>query len=394
MFRMAVGHSDDIDLEAAVRQVLDECDAALAGATPRAGLLIVAWDADHVAVARAILDHFPGIELIGATSAGEMTSVIGFAEDSVALAVFASDSVEITVGLGRDLAANPVAAGRQAVEAARARATTPARLCIALPMVGRYEADSVFDGMRAALGPGVPIAGGGSSPADPAEPPGVTESHQIVGDEVTEDSIGVLLFSGDLDFSFGVETGWRGVGPRGVVTRTAPDGVLEIDGRPAVEFYERYVGLGQPPLGNPLAVFEDAESTSFYLRTPSSSDSTTGLVRFFGAVPEGATVQITTAGTEQIFDGTRASVANALASYPAGRTPEAALLYSCTTRRFLLGTRAGHEVELVREALGKEVPVAGFYCLGEIAPSEVSADETRFHNATMVSVLLGSSPRG
>jgi hypothetical protein len=84
-------------------------------------------------------------------------------------------------------------------------------------------------------------------------------------------------------------------------------------------------------------------------------------------------------------------VASALAGYPPGRTPDAALIYSCATRRFLLGTRAGHEVELVREALGTKIPVAGFYCLGEIAPNFADADATQFHNATLVSVLLGAA---
>jgi hypothetical protein len=175
------------------------------------------------------------------------------------------------------------------------------------------------------------------------------------------------------------------------VTKASGAGVLEIDDRPAIEFYERYVGLGQPPLGNPLAVYEDPASTVFYLRTPTSSDPATGLVGFFGPVPQGVTVQITTAGTEQIFEGTRASVSTALAAYPAGRTPEAALIYSCATRRFLLGTRAGHEVELVRDVLGAGVPVAGFYCLGEIAPNIADVDATQFHNATLVSVLLGAA---
>ena len=175
------------------------------------------------------------------------------------------------------------------------------------------------------------------------------------------------------------------------MTKASGAGVLEIDDRPAIEFYERYVGLGQPPLGNPLAVYEDPASTVFYLRTPTSSDPATGLVGFFGPVPQGVTVQITTAGTEQIFEGTRASVSTALAAYPAGRTPEAALIYSCATRRFLLGTRAGHEVELVRDVLGAGVPVAGFYCLGEIAPNIADVDATQFHNATLVSVLLGAA---
>lgn len=391
MFRMAVGHSDDIDLDSALETVLAECDAALAGATPRAGLLYVAWDADHQAVVDAVRERYPGIELAGATTAGEMTSVIGLAEDSIAIALFASDVVEITVGLGRHLAEDPIAATRQAVAEARSKAGTPTRLCIALPMVGGYDAATIFRGLRDALGPGVPILGGGAAPEDPAAPLGETMSRQMVGGAVAEDAVAILLFSGELDFSFGVETGWRGVGPRGVVTRVSPQGVLEIDGRPAIEFYERYVGLGQPPLGNPLAVFEDESQTRFYLRTPTSSDRETGLVGFFGVVPEGSIVQITTAGTDEIFEGTRASVADALSRYPKGRTPEAALIYSCATRRYLLGTRAGQEIQLVREALGEGVPVAGFYCLGEIAPSPSTVDRTQFHNATLVSVLLGSS---
>jgi len=391
MFRMAVGHSDDIDLDVAIQAVLGECDAALGGVTPRAGLLYAAWDADHQAIVDAIADHYPGIELAGATAAGEMSSVIGMAEDSVALAVFASDTVEITAGLGRNLREDPVAAARQAVDDALSRASSSPRLCIALPMVGGYESGEVFSGLREALGPNVPVLGGGSAPEDPAASLGITQSRQVVAREITENSIAILLFSGALDFSFGVETGWRGVGPRGVVTKASGAGVLEIDDRPAIEFYERYVGLGQPPLGNPLAVYEDPASTVFYLRTPTSSDPATGLVGFFGPVPQGVTVQITTAGTEQIFEGTRASVSTALAAYPAGRTPEAALIYSCATRRFLLGTRAGHEVELVRDVLGAGVPVAGFYCLGEIAPNIADVDATQFHNATLVSVLLGAA---
>jgi hypothetical protein len=96
------------------------------------------------------------------------------------------------------------------------------------------------------------------------------------------------------------------------------------------------------------------------------------------------------AATDQIFEGTKASISAALAGFPAGSRPDGALLFSCATRKYLLGTRAGREIDLVRELLGETVPVSGFYCMGEIAPM-ASADLTRFHNATMVSVLLGSA---
>ena len=183
------------------------------------------------------------------------------------------------------------------------------------------------------------------------------------------------------------------MGPRATITRASDAGVLEIDGRPALEFYERYLGAGRPPVANPLAVFDDPSSDRFYLRTPITYDRERGSILFFGAVPEGATVQLTMAATDQIFDGAKASFADALAGLPDGARPDGALLFSCATRKFLLGTRAGREIELAREVLGEAVPIGGIYCMGEIAPM-ASADQTRFHNATMVSVLLGSAPSG
>jgi hypothetical protein len=319
-----------------------------------------------------------------------MSSVLGFREDSVALALFASDTIDIVAGLGRDLASDPVAAARRAVVEASAKTPLSPRLCIVLSTIGGVEASVILDALRAALGPGIPILGGGAAPQDPGTDAEGLTSRESAGDVLTGDALAILLFAGPLAFSFGVETGWRGVGPRAIVTRSSPTAVFEIDGQPALEFYERYVGVGQPPIANPLAVFDERSVDRFYLRTPITYDRGSGSIGFFGAVPEGATVQITVAATDQIFDGARASIADALAGFPAGTQPDGALLFSCATRKFLLGTRAGREIDLVRDALGDAVPVGGFYCMGEIAPM-ASVDLTRFHNATMVSVLLGSA---
>jgi hypothetical protein len=389
MFRMAVGHSDDIDLDAALATVFEQCDAALAGAAPKAGLLMAAWEADHRSIVDAVRARYPGIELAGSTTAGEMSSVLGFQEDSIALTLFASDTVEITAGLGAGLRSDVRAATEAAVDQARAKATLEPSLCLAMPAIGLGQAGDILEGLRAALGNDVPILGGGAAHADPSQNPADGISRQVVGDTLAEGAIAILLFSGPLDFSFGVETGWRGVGQRATVTRSSPEGVVAIGGRPAVEFYDRYLGRAdQPALANPLAVFE-GDTADFYLRTPTMFDRDSGLVSFLGVIPEGATVQITVAATDEIVEGARASIADALAAFPGGRTPGGALLYSCVTRRFLLGTRAGREIEQVREELGNDVPVAGFYCVGEIAPMP-QADVSQFHNATMVAVLLGA----
>jgi hypothetical protein len=390
MFRMAVGHSDDVDLASALEEVFTQCDAGLAGAAPRAALLVSAWGIDHQYAIDRVRARYPGIELGGSSSAGEMSSVLGFREDSIALALFASDSIDIVVGLGRDLVADCLAAARQAVAEATAKTRLPARLCIVMSTVGGVEASVILDALRTALGPGVPIIGGGAAPRDPGAEPEGASSREFAGDVLTGDALAILLFAGPLAFSFGVQTGWSVVGPRATITRTSDAGVLEIDGRPALDFYERYVGAARPAVANPLAVFEDAAGDRFYLRTPMKYDHERGSIAFFGAVPEGATVQLTMAATDQIFEGAKASFADALAGFPDGARPDGALLFSCATRKFLLGTRAGREIELAREVLGPAVPIGGLYCMGEIAPM-ASSDQTRFHNATMVSLLLGSA---
>lgn len=350
---------------------------------------------DHQALVDAVHTRYPGIELAGSSSAGEMSSVLGFREDSVALALFAGDTIEIVAGLGRNVAADPQAAARQAVADATTRTPLPPRLCIVMSAIAGAGADVILAALRTALGAGVPIIGGGAAPRDPmTESAGLT-SRQFAGDVVASDALAILLFAGELAFSFGVDTGWRALGPRAAVTRSSATAVQEIDGRPALEFYERYVGVGQPPIANPLAVFEAPGSERFYLRTPVTYDRESGAIGFYGAVPEGATVQITMAATDQIIEGARASIAHALAGFPAGARPEAALLFSCATRKFLLGTRARGEIDLVRDVLGESVPVGGIYCMGEIAPMAMATtDLTRFHNATLVSILLGSAPAG
>lgn len=391
MFRMAVGHSDDIDVEAALEAVFAECDATLAGATPRAGLLMAAWESDHQAIIEAIHGRYPGIELAGSSTAGEMTSVLGFQQDSIALALFAADDVDIAAGLGLDVAVDPVAAAREAVAEARSKSSLAPALCIVFPTIGTVETSRILRALRAELGDGVPILGGGAAPRDPVEDPAATASHQIAGRRVAEGGLVILLFSGPLAYSFGVETGWRGVGPRASVTKVEGERVFEIDDRPAVDFFERYLGppTALAPIANPLAVFEHPDSTAFYLRTATNLDAESGVVSFFGAVPQGSTVQFTVAATDEIIEGARTSISNAAARFPPGGTPEGALLYSCATRRLLLGTRAGREIDLVRDTLGPAVPIAGFYCLGEIAPIE-AGEVSQFHNATLVAVILGS----
>jgi hypothetical protein len=387
MFRMSVGHSDDVDVNDALEEIFEKCDAGLSGETPKAGLLFAALENDHQAIVERVRTRYPDLELIGSSSAGEMSSILGYQEDSIVLALLASDRVDFTVGLGQNAYDDPKSAAVQAVAEARAKTDQEPRLCIVFPMPIPVPVDpaEVLRHLRDELGPDIPLLGGGAALEQFTFPP--SPGYQYAGDVVTQGALPILLISGPISYSFGVDTGWRAVGPQGKVTKATEPLVQEIEGRPAIEFYERHLGPGKPAFANPLAVYEGSDQ--FYLRSPIDHDAETGAILFAAGVPEGSTVQLTVAATAEIFQGTKSAVTKAIEGYPQGMEPEAALLFSCAVRKLLLGTRTGTELELARNLLGDDVPVLGFYCFGEVAPIE-SPEVDRYHNVTIVAVLLGS----
>jgi len=330
---------------------------------------------------------FPGVAVIGATSAAEVSSVNGYQEDSITLSLFASDDVDITIGLGEGLAEDVDAACRAAVSQAVAAAEKDAKLCIVLTEGLARDPQLVLEGMGKALPPGVVVVGGASAQRDFTGTGGA--GYQFAGEEIVQNGIAVLLFSGPLAFSTAIGTGWRTLGAKGTVTRSEAGALREIDGRPALEFLARYLdATGPAAFGNPLSVVEAGASES-YLRAIQGSDPATGSVLLTGEVPVGATVQLTTADTDEILAGTKDALARATADFPAGATPEAALIFSCAIRQYLLGSRTRVEAEMARSEFGVSIPIAGLYCYGEIGPI-AGAETSRFLQETFVTLLLGT----
>ncbi len=386
MLTMAVGQSDDVDPIDAIATAIDQCRASLGGLSPQAGILFSAFDSFDPAIVAAVREAFPGVAVMGSTSAAEISSINGFQEDSITLALFASDSVDITVGLGSGLGTDVDAACRAAASQALAGTSLEPKLCIVLAEAFVVDPQLTLNAMSRALPDGVVLVGGTSARRDFVT---VTPTYQFGAGQVAQDGVAVLLFSGPLAYSTAVGTGWRTIGATGTVTRSEYGAVHEIDGRPALEFLARYLDVtGPASFGNPLAVVEAGGDES-YLRAIQGSNPASGSVILAGSIPVGATVQLTTADTDDILAGTRDALARASAGFPAGSHPEAALIFSCAVRKYLLGSRTQVEGELARSEYGASMPLAGMYCFGEIGPVRGAAT-SRFFNETFVTLLLGT----
>lgn len=385
MLTMAVGHSDDVDPELAVAAAIEQCRATLGDREPRAAILFVAYDTFDPALIGAVRHAFRDIDVMGSTSAAEMSSVAGFQEDSIALAVFASDDVDIGAGIGIGIDDDPVGACRSAVAQASARLTSAPKVCIILTegLNGQRAAEALRD----ALPPGVLLIGGAAGRHELDQS---SATYQFCNEQVATNGVAIMLLAGQVTYSTAVGTGWRVLGPRGVVTRADYGVIHEIDGRPARDWVGDYLDVdGAGTFGNPLAI-QDAGSDNWYLRVVLATDKSGG-IRLPGGVPVGATVQLTTTTADEMLRATADSLERARAAFPAEATPAAALVFSCAVRKYMLGTKTAREVASAQDLLPKSLPIAGMYCIGEIAPTgAIRGAPSHFLNETFVTLLLGS----
>ena len=382
MLKLAVGHSNDPDSLAATAEVIAQVRSQLSGLLPNAGLLFAAIDFEHTQILQKVDEAFPGIELIGGTTEGEMSSELGFEQDSLTLIVFCSKTITISAGIGRNVAQDAVAAATSAVRQARSQHEDDIQFCLTFPESLTISNEVILESLESALGKKVPVFGGLTAGQHPSK-----QTYQFCKTEVCSNSVPVLLFSGPIQFSHGVANGWHPIGKAGQVTKAINNVVYEINNQPALSFYHHYLGTLPPTSEYPLALL-DPLSDLHYMRAPSGIyDETIGSITFFGDVPEGAVVQITEASHDDILAASSQSVQQALDSY-SGKSPDTALFFSCVGRRQLLGSRTKEEHALAQKLLGEALPSCGFYTNGEISPLQ-DRGSSHIHNETFVTLLLG-----
>lgn len=379
-----MAHSDDVDAQDAAIELVAKAREKLNGERPVLGLLFAAIDYEAEIILSTILDAFPGIELIGCTTDGELSSELGFSEDSVVLCLIAGDDVSVACGVARDVSVSPEAAIRASVEEAARRLGSAPRLCLTTPTSMTVSESAIVRELRSALGPDTPIFG-----ATAADQWRFEGTRQFFGQQVLQDAVPFVLLAGEILFSFAVKPGWSPLGRQGVVSEADANVVKVIDGEPATAFYRHYLGdvdISQL-VEYPLAVFPH-EGDEFYLRACQSIDEDKGWLNFFGDIPPGSRVQITQATREEVLRSARDTLVQARGDYP-GAAPSLLLCFICSGHKQLLGSRTSEEGQIARE-LFNDLPVAGFYGYGEITPLS-QGGMTHFHNETFVALLLGTA---
>lgn len=379
-----IAHSDDVDIDDLAQDIIEACQQQLAGIEPKAGILFAGINLDHQILLDAIHQTWPKIHLIGCTTDGECSSVQGTLLDSATLMLMHSETMTFTSGA---LDQKPAALNDHGVEDLH-RITS---LVNTQPALGIVLADGLlFNGQdllqtaQKAFGDNFLLCGGMAG--DQWQFTGTKQFHN---NKVLEPQQAVFLFMhGDINIASAISIDWQAIGEIGTVTRSEGNSIYEINHRPALKFFHDLLGEEIIPSNdNPVAVY-NSEGHFQYLRTCFENfDPDTGTMHFIADIPQGSQVQLTVADRSRLVDGAITTTRKALQHFP-NTPPSMALCISCGARRALLGSKTTQEIDAVRDVLGNDIPLIGFYSYGEIAPPQ-SNSPSQVHNETFSIILLG-----
>ncbi len=238
MFMTALGHGECVCTVNATGGALKSIAEQLGDIKPNVGIVFAGMDFDHSKMLSMIKEQYPDMDIIGCTTAGEFSSALGAGDDSVSILVFASDVVEISVGLGTGVAENPQQAALEAITQARKGITKEEKFCITFPHGLSQSPEDAIEACSNILTRKCPVFGGMAGSLQGAEH-GI---RQFYNDQVIADALPMLIFAGPVEYSFSIARSWSPIGKTAVITEAEGTTVRKIDGENALDFYSHYLG--------------------------------------------------------------------------------------------------------------------------------------------------------
>ena len=201
------------------------------------------------------------------------------------------------------------------------------------------------------------------------------QSYQIAGPQTGTGALSAAFLRGDVRIGVGAAHGWNAVGSQFRVTRSRGFWLRTLDGRPASETYAQLFGYPArdwafPPLSHlarlyPLGV---EQGDNLVIRAPIRVEAD-GSFRMNAPVRDGADAYLLVGNRFSCENAAQQAAQQALQQLD-GKKPIFALVLVDIAWQMLLKSHPGAEIAAVHDILGKDVPIAGGYTLGQIIPGK------------------------
>jgi hypothetical protein len=335
-------------------------------------------------------DRFPHAHILGCSSGGQIRND-DVGDDEIVGAAMRFESTKLR------LASAPAAGA----EHSRACGEAIGRTLAADDLAGIFvlsdglnvNGSELVAGITAVIGRGVPLTGGLAGD-------GALFAETLVGADCaprTGAAAAIGFYGPAIRIGHGSAGGWDEFGPRRRITRSRGNILFELDGEPALDLYERYLGeddskgLPGTALLFPLRVYDVERPDHDVVRTVLGVDHDARSMTFAGDMPQGWVAQLMRGNFDRLAAGAATAARQACARQRAdGGNAQIAVLVSCIGRRLLMGQHTMDEVEAAGAEIGADVPRLGFYSYGEISPHGASG-VCELHNQTMTVTTISEA---
>jgi hypothetical protein len=218
-------------------------------------------------------------------------------------------------------------------------------------------------------------------------------THQFHDGRVLTDAVVGAAISSDGPIGIGVRHGWSRVGEAMVVTRSADNRVLELDGRPALDAYLDRLDAPEDArtdaaaftrfaLAHPVGLTRRAGPDQ--IRCVNQADFEERSIRCVAEVPQGGLAWFMEGDIDSSIAAAEGACTDAMAALDG--PPIGLVAFDCAGRRRFLGDQGIADEVACMSRSANGAPLSGFYTYGEIARTHGISG---FHNQTIVVLALG-----
>ncbi len=333
-----------------------------------------------------VIRAFPKSQILGCSTAGEIFDCT-VADKTLSVAVMRFNRTHLkTVYACAKSASDSYESGKSVAERLMQSSSSILRGVMILSDGSNVNGSELIRGLNSVLPSSVVVTGGLAGDGDRFERTWVLkEKTPQLG------VISAVGFYGEhIKFHHGSKGGWDMFGIERCVTSSKANTLYELDHKPALELYKKYLGdrvadLPASALLFPLSVKLNPKDEKQVVRTVLGINEEENSMTFAGDIPKGAMVQLMKANFDRLIDGaTEAAIMSLKEDKFTGE--RLCIAISCVGRRLVLGQRVEEELEVTLDVLPKNTKQIGFYSYGEISP--YASGHCDLHNQTMTLTVI------
>jgi hypothetical protein len=286
---------------------------------------------------RALRERFPHAHLLGCSGGGQIHND-DVSDDQITGAAVHFDRTKLR--LVSEPAPSPDGSRACGEAIGRALAADDLAGIFVLSDGLNVNGSELVAGITGVVGSKIPLTGGLAGD-------GAKFEETLVGADCAprDRTAGAIGFYGSaILIGHGSAGGWDEFGPRRRITRSRGNVLLELDGEPALDLYERYLGeedskgLPGTALLFPLRIYDPEQPDHDIVRTVLAVDRAARSMTFAGDMPQGWISQLMRGNFDRLAAGAATAARQACANLRNdGRDAQLAVLVSCIGRRLLMG---------------------------------------------------------